>query len=379
MQFSFNHNNLSYKDKFLNIMLLIFITITTLVAIFDLFKKNTTDFLVDIIVVISSSILFIYFKKTTNRLISATLFFWLIASAAFVFNIQYQFDSNLVYLVITPIIALVLLPYKHMIIHLIIYQISILLLFFLTYYYHLSGLTIFPYNALVNYIFASSYIFSFWFLHHIIMERTFKKLKEANNNKAILLKELHHRVKNNFNLMGSLMELQQKYDTQKYTKDFIKNFKYRIDSIVVAHNLLYIHSDLNNIDLKEYIPNLFNHILQGYNHEYTISTIYNLHSLTLPIDTLIYLGMILNELLTNSIKHAFKNNQGTIYVSLKPLMNNKYVLIYEDTGKGINNINHKNGFGNMIIQMATKQINATMKQSNKIGVYYEIHFFSQEQ
>src|SRR6185437_6810741 len=176
--------------------------------------------------------------------------------------------------------------------------------------------------------------------------------------KEQLLREIHHRVKNNMQIISSLLNLQTHNIKDKKFLALITESRNRINSMALVHEMLYATSDFSTIKFKDYTEILCQSIYQSYRKpKMTINFSIQIPiNISLEIDTMIHLGMILNEIISNSLKYAFENNEGTISITLKQT-GSKYLLLAEDNGKGLfQGFNQeKDGhLGMQLIQMLTE-------------------------
>lgn len=206
---------------------------------------------------------------------------------------------------------------------------------------------------------------------------------EASNNsviqtlseKEILLKEIHHRVKNNLQLVMSLLNIQAQDSKNISIEDFLEKGRSRIATMSLIHQNLYENSSLSKIDFQKYLENLASNILNTFN-ENTVTITINTNENDFDVDTAIPLGLIINELLCNSLKHAFKNTKGgiiSIYLSKVDAFN--FVLEIGDNGVGITqNSQKKNSIGLDIVSLLVMQLRGTIIAIDKPGTNYRIEF-----
>jgi two-component sensor histidine kinase len=171
-------------------------------------------------------------------------------------------------------------------------------------------------------------------LSQLVDERT-SQLLQAVKEKEILVKEIHHRVKNNLAMIIGLLELQATRSSDEVTINTLNDSILRIYSMSLVHEKLYSTDHLTNVDVQNYISDLMNVISNSMNLEnYNIKIIKNIDSFTLSLDQGITCGLLINELVTNAIKHAFADSAGgTIRVDFE-LSNEKRILTVSDDGKG---------------------------------------------
>jgi len=164
-----------------------------------------------------------------------------------------------------------------------------------------------------------------------------EQVKASLKEKETLLREIHHRVKNNMQIISSLLGLQAESIKEKKYLDMINDSRNRIISMYMIHEKLYRSNDLEKIEISKYIRDLANGLLQSYGDKQgTIELDVNVNDTSFGIDFAIPCGLIINELITNSLKYAFPDGRkGKINVSLHPFDENMFELIVSDNGAGI--------------------------------------------
>lgn len=167
-----------------------------------------------------------------------------------------------------------------------------------------------------------------------------QKIKESLKEKEILIKEIHHRVKNNLQIISSLLKLQIRKINDQTTKDILKDSQNRIQTISLIHKNLYKADDFLNINFNTYVHDLMKNLLSSYKPFYEdIKLDLEIEDIMISIDIAIPCGIILNELITNTLKYAFPNRKtGSIFISFNFLKQNDkpvYELIFKDNGIGI--------------------------------------------
>ena len=162
------------------------------------------------------------------------------------------------------------------------------------------------------------------------------KLTESLKEKDILIKEVHHRVKNNLQVISSIFNLQNAYSNEEGIKEVLKESQNRIKSMAYIHESLYKSSQLGKIDFEEYINKLCNNLIQSYTQRGNeISLLTETEKVFLHLDQAIPCGLMVNEIISNSLKHAFpKNGSGIIAINLN-CKKNKVKLRLTDDGIGI--------------------------------------------
>lgn len=203
-----------------------------------------------------------------------------------------------------------------------------------------------------------------------------KKIEEILGQKTILLKEIHHRVKNNLQLTSSVLYLQSNKHNSKEVTEMVAESQKHINSIALVHEMLYQDDALSLIDIGKYLTELGKRLLQFSSNKNIAYKTY-LDKIDLPIDYATTLGLILNELITNSVKHAFKGDEGIISVYFKKLDSETYSFKYSDNGVGLKDKqakNTKNALGTKLIKMFAEEIDANLQVENKNGLSYTFTF-----
>jgi two-component sensor histidine kinase len=218
-----------------------------------------------------------------------------------------------------------------------------------------------------------------------IRKKKQSKILRAKNNqinlalkeKELLIKEVHHRVKNNFQIIASLLELQTKGIEDKKALAFANETKNRLKSMALIHQKLYQDED-DLINFEEYIHLLINEISSIHNLRKKVTVEIKVYNLFFDIDTAIPLGLIINELVTNAYKYAFsKEEKGKLAVIIKKLKQGKYKLIVSDNGQGIPssfNIKNTKSFGLNLVNRLVRQLQGTMAITYNKGAVIEIEF-----
>lgn len=212
-------------------------------------------------------------------------------------------------------------------------------------------------------------------LHSMKLNDTFNDLETTLEEKDVLLKEVHHRVKNNLQIILSLLNLDSRFN-EKNPQETINATINRINSMALIHEKIYGSTDLAHVNIKEYIEEETQSLIEIYNKE-NIKLEFDLDNIELDIEKAIPIGLIINELVHNTIKYAFPNNEnGILNISLKS--NKKIVsLIVKDNGIGIPdsiNIFNSSSLGFIVINNLISQIDGNLLKLNCPGSAFKIEF-----
>lgn len=200
------------------------------------------------------------------------------------------------------------------------------------------------------------------------LNKTNEILTKQNKEKELLLNEIHHRVKNNMQIMISLINLQAANSDIEHEQMVLREFRDRIRSMSLIHERLYMERDISTIAISEYISELSNSLLSSFHDSQEVEIIRNVQEMHLDLDTAIPLGLIINELITNSLKHAFKNIAAAQIIISFQIENGIGLFEYRDNGPGFELDSNKGStFGLDLIDILVNQIGSDLKYENKAG------------
>lgn len=204
-----------------------------------------------------------------------------------------------------------------------------------------------------------------------------KIIAKALQEKELLVKEVHHRVKNNFQIVSSLLELQTKGIEDEKALELANEGKNRVKSMALIHQKLY-QEESGLIDFDEYIKLLIRELSSMYSSDKKVATLVDSKDIKFDVDTAIPLGLIINEIITNSYKYAFRNDtNNSLSISIEKAQEDNYKLIIEDNGPGLSNnfdVKKAKSLGLRLVNRLVKQLHGTLKQSNTKGAKFEIYF-----
>ncbi len=239
-------------------------------------------------------------------------------------------------------------------------------------YLIISGLIIF--SVIIS-------LFLFAYRRRLIKSKKEKQNLEKSSvpkeEKEILLKEVHHRVKNNFQIINSLIRIQSEFMNQSNFKQKLIEIENRIRSMSLIHEKLYKSDNISKLDFKEYVEELIGHIKGSYETQTDIEIKLKVQQVKYGIDTLIPLGLILNECISNSLKHSFEGlEKGSIIVELNEIENGTILLIQDDgigADLSIDELKEES-LGMELVWDLTEQLDGTVSLSTEKGFHYQFNF-----
>lgn len=204
-----------------------------------------------------------------------------------------------------------------------------------------------------------------------------QNLRRSLDEKEILLKEIHHRVKNNLQIISSLLHLQSNNikQTEEIGSDIFKESQNRIRSMALIHEKLYSSENFGEVNFKDYLQTLSSSLIRSYRINTKVHI--DAENIFLNIDKSVTCGLIINELLTNSLKHAFDNSsEAQIHIKLIR-QNAHHELIIRDNGRGLDenfDIENANTLGLKLVKRLTEQLEGSLDYKVDNGTEFRISF-----
>jgi len=198
-----------------------------------------------------------------------------------------------------------------------------------------------------------------------------KKIQTQSDEKTALLQEIHHRVKNNLQVISSLIRLQSYETEDEKSKLLFKSSVNRISAMALIHEKMYQGADISKINLEEYLISLVNDIFKSYELDMKIDYKVKSELEIIGNRTIVPLALILNELITNSLKHAFNDQQkGEIKININVVNDDRFTVKYSDSGTWKKS-DKKSSFGIELINTFTEQLDGEMKRvCDETGTHY---------
>lgn len=221
-------------------------------------------------------------------------------------------------------------------------------------------------------------------LENLVTERT-KKLElrneiilKKNEEKSIMMREIHHRVKNNLQMINSMVRMQSRHIDKENAADSLKEVERRIQTMALLHEKMYQTENLASINIKEYITAVLKDLLNIFHNDIEFEYKIDIPDINFKTESVLYIGLLINELITNSLKHGFtKQDEGYIYIKLHQTNSNEYLLNVSNNGEkiNVNKFNNSYTLGQRLIKNFVKQLNGTLTiQSNEDISTFSIHF-----
>lgn len=214
-----------------------------------------------------------------------------------------------------------------------------------------------------------------------LLSSQLQKIEGQNKEREALLKEIHHRVKNNLQVITSLLHLQAHQNSDSKIQNLFKQSQYRINTMAMVHEMLYQSGDLSKVPLKAYLEELTNSLIKSIKGtESIVLAAFDIpENIYLGLDTAIPLGLLTNEIITNSLLHGFpKQETGKIYIQIEEKEASVFNLLIGDNGIGYpKDLTLKNisTLGLNLVQKLTRQLSGNIEKDNsKKGCHYVIRF-----
>ena len=211
-------------------------------------------------------------------------------------------------------------------------------------------------------------------------KRSERIMQDSLREKEVLLQEIHHRVKNNMQVIMSLLSLQSQYVKDQNVIEMFQQCQDRVNSMAIIHDNIYRSKDLSSIKLKDYVEDLANNLFASYKiNTGKIRLKLDIEDLSLGIDTSIPCGLIINELVSNSLKYAFPENKGgDVEIIIHKISSGEIEFIFSDNGIGLPDMfdfKNSSGFGfRIIVDLVEFKLMGEIKQIQDKGTKFQIRF-----
>ena len=372
------------------VLLAIFIPLTIIYGFIDPHGVVTASAVVIIIL-----IALVYLHKTKNYI---PVFWFFTITGSLLGNFALYYVDNLthyvdfVWIIVAILIAFIGLGNKAGFIIIILNCLGIGAFFFFFLNNHISSIQPRSFNTIISeYVeLLASFFVVAYLVHQFVsfQTKTQSALEEANSGlenqfnlisakskeNETLIKEIHHRVKNNFQIIISLLRMQSMEMKTDEGKTHFKEAINRIMAMSLVHQKLYTEKELSQIDVKSYIEDLTNEIMMFSSKERKIEIKIETNVQGMDLISVVPLGLLINELVSNSLKHAFSDQSNNIIKIKIEDLENEYHFTYSDNGIWKENEKETSNFGTELIDILTEQLNGTKTLDTKNGTSYTFLF-----
>jgi PAS domain S-box-containing protein len=205
-----------------------------------------------------------------------------------------------------------------------------------------------------------------------------RKIRDSLKEKEVLLQEVHHRVKNNLQVISSILNLQSSYVNDPKTLEILRESQQRIKSMSFIHETIYRTADFSRLEFMDYIKTIASNLIQSYRNATTrVDFIPQMESVGLNLDQAIPCGLIINELVSNALKYAFKGRKKGVLTVILREENEDVILAVKDDGVGLPPdfaFEKNNSLGIQLVYALIEQLDATMKVNQTDGTEFFIRF-----
>jgi two-component system, sensor histidine kinase PdtaS len=358
---------LDKREVFLVGFYVSFLFVLSLAILLNFIIQNYVDAYAELFFLVLTIISVLHYQYTKNVNIAAYSIVSIATLTTYTLLVSNSFNISIFHIII-PLGYFLLFSFKRSLVYTFIHQ-CIVVAMYISYD---DGLVVHDNKILLAIVMASLMIILFGVFYHLSIENSYKQLQASDRQKEMLLQEVHHRVKNNLNIISSMLGLQMLRESDSIVQDVFQKNRLRIDSIAMVHEILYKHKDFEKIDIYEYLHQLSSFLLEMFEEKFEV--IVKSKNLLLPFEDALKIGIITNELILNSIKDASKESSGKIHITFQSDAEN-YVYKYEDSNtQNIDTTNLKSGkhLGLRLIEMMVQQMEAEMELTGESGLKYKI-------
>ena len=201
-------------------------------------------------------------------------------------------------------------------------------------------------------------------------------LMEQNEEKTAMLKEIHHRVKNNLQVVNSLLKLQSRSVDNRKIIEVFQNAQNRVLSMALLHEKMYKTGDINNINIAEHFSLIIDDLIKAYTTDKYIKLVLQIEGLSFGMKTMVPLGLIINELVISVLRNGFKNeNQGNLIVQLKSNGKDQYELCVHNDGLALVSSEAFIETEQELLSIFTEQLKGEITTSKNLGISYKLIFY----
>lgn len=201
-----------------------------------------------------------------------------------------------------------------------------------------------------------------------------EQLERKNAEKELLLHEVHHRVRNNLQIIVSLINLQLRKKTSKEAAVALEEIRGRVESMSIVHQRMYQTSNFKSVYISDYLAHLLENMCKMYKDKKCTYNLIIKDDFKIKMESSVPLGLIINEIVANFFKHAYQHSESTFSISIEA-SNKGYIIRYADNGKGIQTKNeNEESLGSTLISSLIEQLDGELKMFNNAGLNYTFQF-----
>jgi len=373
--FSYFLKRSHYQDTLFNGYLFIYAIITAITFVVDIWTRNYFNQLLQAIILVILATIYFFFRDEKFRTWVSIFLAWFSSTLVLLLVFKNDFAHDIYYVLFFMSFHFFILLYgRVLLVNLFFYTLAITVLMFWGYEHSENRLFFDDPVAILIFVELGSFLIVTGIFIQYFLTFTLKKLEISNAEKEILLQEVHHRVKNNLNMMSSILGLQTN-SSDKNVQALVKSNRQRLESIAMVHELLYKHDDYLEIDFGLYVHKLAEHLVYACTN-YPIKMNIETHEIKLSLETMTHLGLVLQELISNSLKYAFTGKGGINIELCKEAK--KYVLNYSDSGTISTDKVSSSGLGLELIELKVRQLDGTVSLEHSNGFVYTIEFYDSQ-
>lgn len=351
-----------------------FIFIMLLAMFLDYITNNITDASIELFFSLLTLIALFYYKKSGKTDFAVYMIVVLVTLSSYALLISNDFNLSIFHIIV-PLGYFILFSLFKSVLYYFMHQGIVAML----YIYGFTQNPIDPAYEISNLIaiaIATLIILLFGIFYHLAVENTYRQmehlnrqLQKSNREKEILLDETHHRIKNNLHMIATILGLQQEKESDGKVKEVLEKNRLRIYSIAMVHDILHGDQQVEKIPFHKYMTDLTDMIIatSAKNIQSDISQ----SAVILDAAIMLKLGIITNELLTNTIKHARPQGDLLVHIALHELEDH-YLYRYRDNGRNAVEIETKDSLGFKIIHALTEQLHGKLSLDTAAGLRLQI-------
>jgi two-component sensor histidine kinase len=358
---------------------MLLIAVQFFLFVIDIFRERYVVGIVMLItMLVVTGLFYLYFKSLKVQKYALLLFLVMELELTFVVLYNEYIHYSTVYPMLITFILFFFFSLNKALKYVLLHHLYWIMIFIYGYIHYPEHPLLHNVTSLIDMAIAYAFVIVFGFFYYISTESSYRELESSNHQKEILLYEIHHRIKNNLNKMASVLGLQImniKTHTTKNITDALLNSKLRIEAMAMVHESIYKQNKFDSIDLLDYITNLTELINRAYGKN--VKTKINTGDMVLPLETIMNLGIIINELFTNSIKYAFVDRMGDVISISLHEVDGSYVFTYHENHNqnvDIEKMKHSKTLGMKLLNLTVKELDGTLDISKNSGLKFVISF-----